>query len=394
MPIHEIPELDHEKINRILLLTQNTKALRGKSSADTSLLNEINFDFAKTMNKIIFDKHLKEKGGSNGLITGSLSLPPEKLEEASPYFGMISIPPHDYPGIFTNFDANTLLKTNEVVLALHEIKKECNDVMTRDIYNPNINKTMGIEDFKQIQNSSISQTSYYLRETWVNKIKDIIKGHFNNLDGGWFNLNETNRAFYEVGPLKKFLREVKYIMQDTLLVLTRKSVHRFKDSILSFLPLSIEVRNVNDVVNKFITEEEQAKLDEDPYSTSKDPIPLFSIDLILEEGSTTPQYSVEPGDVVSNIMQIFDTGIEKLQEISQIEQKLMPHLFKKESSMYLKATMRPRSEPVKPDPNDKRIMEDENLWVWEAYKALRSELMKAIYPMDDFITSQYLTSMQ
>lgn len=394
MPIHEIPELDHEKINRILILTQNTKALRGKSSADTSLLNEINFDFAKTMNKIIFDKHLKEKGAS-GLITGSLSLPTEKPKSLSPYFGMISIPPHDYPGTFARFDAATLLKTKEVVLALQEIKKECNDVMTRDIYNPNINKTMGIEDFKQIQNSSISQTSYYLRETWVNKIKDIIKGHFNNLEGGWFNLNETNKDFYEVGNLKKFLTEVKFVMQDTLLVLTRKSVKRFKDSILTFLPISCKVSDVNNITNKFVSDEDQARLDEDPFASSKNPIPLFSIDLILEEGSTEPQYSVEPGDVVSNIMQIFDLGIEKLQEITQLEQKLMPHLFKKESSgMYLKATHRPRVEPPTPDPSDKRIMEDENLWVWDAYKLLRSELMKAIYPMDDFITSSYLSSLK
>jgi len=253
MPIHEIPELDHEKIDRILIKTQNTKALRGKSSADTTLLNEINFDFAKTMNKIIFDKHLKEKG-SNGLITDSLTLPPETPAELTQYFGMISIPAHDYPSTVSKFIASTLLKTNEIVFALQDIKKECNDVTCRDIYNPNINKTMGIEDFKQIQNSSISQTSYYLRETWVNKIKDIIqmnlniiKGHSNDLnasDGNWFNLNETNRNVYDIGNLKKFLTKIKFLMQNTLLVLTRKSIYKFKEAILSFLPLSCKVNDL------------------------------------------------------------------------------------------------------------------------------------------------------
>ena len=184
-------------------------------------------------------------------------------------------------------------------------------------------------------------------------------------------------------------------MQDTLLILTRRSVERFKNAILSFLPLSCEVIDMNKIKNKFITDEEQAKLDEDPYSVSKDPIPLFSVDLVLEEGSSGPQFSVYPGDVVSNIMQIFDLGIEKLQEITQEEQKLMPHLFKKDSNnMTLEATVRPRTEPAKPDPSDKRKMEDQNLWVWEAYKVLRSELMKAIYPMDDFISSKMLTSMK
>lgn len=152
--------------------------------------------------------------------------------------------------------------------------------------------------------------------------------------------------------------------------------------------------DLNSVKNKFVTDEEQARIDEDPYAVSRDPIPLFSVDLILEEGSADPQFSVYPGDVVSNIMQIFDLGIEKLQEIAQIQQKLMPHLFKKDSSMYLKAAKRPKIEPLKPDPNDKRAMEDENLWVWEAYKTMRSELMKAIYPMDDFISCSMLSSMK
>lgn len=395
MPTHEIPDLDHDKVSRILILTQNTKALRGKSSTDTSLLNEVDFEFKKTMNKIIFDKHLKEKGGSNGLITGSLTLPADPPKKQTPYFGMITIPEHDYPGTFSKFNAATLLSTNEVILALHEIKKECNDVMTRDIYNPNINKSMRIEDFKQIQNSSISQTSYYLRETWVNKIKDIIKGNFNNIENDWYNISETNKEIYEIGKLKKFLNQVKFVMQDTLLHLTTESVNRFKDALLTFLPISCEVRDLNDVTNKFITEEEQTELDEDPFSTSKNPIPLFTIDLILEDGSLDPQFSVDPGDVVSTIMQIFDSGIESLQEIIQIEQKLMPHLFKKETSnMYLKATARPKTEPLPIDKSDLTQLEDENLWVWEAYKTLRSELMKAIYPMDDFISSKFLQSMR
>ena len=143
-----------------------------------------------------------------------------------------------------------------------------------------------------------------------------------------------------------------------------------------------------------MTDEVQAKLDEDQYQ--KNPIPLFSVDLILEEGSTEPQFSVYPGDVVSNIMQIFDLGIEKLQEITHEEQKLMPHLFKKDNSnnMYLKATMRPHTEHIQPDPSDKSKMEDDNLWVWEAYKVMRSKVIKAIYPMDDFISSKLLTSMK
>lgn len=139
----------------MLGMTQNTKSLRGKSSADTTtLLSEVNFDFAKTMNKIIFDKHLNEKG--NELITGNLQLPPKPPKKLPPFMGMISIPPHNFPAKFSEFCHESLNNKHEVVRALQEIKKECDDVRTKDIFSPNITNTMRIEEFQQTQGSSIT----------------------------------------------------------------------------------------------------------------------------------------------------------------------------------------------------------------------------------------------
>jgi hypothetical protein len=39
---------------------------------------------------------------------------------------------------------------------MQEIRKECNDVLQRDIYNPNITKSMQVNEFRQIQKSSTS----------------------------------------------------------------------------------------------------------------------------------------------------------------------------------------------------------------------------------------------
>ena len=38
---------------------------------------------------------------------------------------------------------------------------------------------MTVDDFNQIQASAISQAAYYLKETWVTKIKEIIKQNYN-----------------------------------------------------------------------------------------------------------------------------------------------------------------------------------------------------------------------
>ena len=47
----------------------------------------------------------------------------------------------------------------------------------------------------------------------------------------------------------------------------------------------------------------------------KDPLPLFSIDLMLSEDNH-PMYSTSPNDVVITLMMIFDNGLKALQEIS------------------------------------------------------------------------------
>jgi dynein heavy chain len=149
MPKHQIPETDPNQTNRVLQKTQNTKALRGKSSADTTtLLNEVNVEFAKTMNKIIFDRHCAEK--QNQLITGKLDLPPPAEKKEVPFFGMIRIPPHNFPEAMTKFCLRTLNRYKEVIVAQQKIRQECNDVAAKDIYNPNITKTMKVDEFKQI----------------------------------------------------------------------------------------------------------------------------------------------------------------------------------------------------------------------------------------------------
>jgi len=53
-------------------------------------INEVNQEFARTMNKIIFDKHLKESG--NDLISTNLTLPPASPPQPVPDYAMITIP--------------------------------------------------------------------------------------------------------------------------------------------------------------------------------------------------------------------------------------------------------------------------------------------------------------
>ena len=77
----------------------------------------MNGDFAKTMNNIIFDKHLNEKG--TNLITGELCLPPPVPKQQPPFLGMISIPqPRDsFAKTFSKYSFKTLQIKEEIIAA-------------------------------------------------------------------------------------------------------------------------------------------------------------------------------------------------------------------------------------------------------------------------------------
>lgn len=68
------------------------------------------------MNKIIFDKHLKTTG--HNLISGPLSLPEEKKKEETPYYGMITIPAHNFPEAFSNFCFSSTLNKDQSIRAM------------------------------------------------------------------------------------------------------------------------------------------------------------------------------------------------------------------------------------------------------------------------------------
>jgi hypothetical protein len=164
-------------------------------------------------------------------------------------------------------------------------------------------------------------------------------------------------------------------MEDTILIMTTKSVHRFVDCICSFLPISCVVKDANTVHNTYYTAEQIKAL-----GAPKPKIPLFQIKLELDENNE-PVYSHSADDVVHSILKTFDHGLSALLEIGQLEQKLLPHLFKSNQKAFLKVPVKPESMPIFPDPKSPRSLPDENTWIYEAYVKLRSKINESLEPL-------------
>ena len=104
--------------------------------------------------------------------------------------------------------------------------------------------------------------------------------------------------------------------------MTQSSVKRFFAAIVEFVPIDVKIIDSFRVENTFYTEEQIREM-----GAPKEKIPLFQIDLTIGE-DRRPKYSSTSEEVIQTILTIYDDGIKSLQEISQVEQKLLPHLFK------------------------------------------------------------------
>ena len=431
MPTEDLYELDSEQISRIKNMAENrqaqSKEAQGKDSGkdgagklkmSDQLLAEINKNYARTLNKIILDKARENPEGKeiididftlpepsdNLIYKSSLAEGPSRqFNSKAPFFGLIPIPNHDFPKKFSDFCFNSLYIKPEVFEAMVDIRATCLELMepSKNVFDCNINKTIRLEEFKQLQGAVNAQIKFATRDQWIKNITTIINDNFSNVGKGWFNILETSKETYEFGKLKKFLTTVNFMMQDTVLVLCKNSVYEFEKFVLKFIPLSTEITSSSEVVNVFEHPEKEAEGEaegeakeekddesedgfEDDEDEDKDPIPLFVLDLVMKQGQELPQYSTDPQEVVSTVMDIFDQGIKALQEIPQLEPILLKHLFlKSHGNKSLKAPMIPHSKPEIPE--KKHILPDENTWLWDCYENILNSLSTGIEPLKQYL---------
>jgi hypothetical protein len=84
------------------------------------------------------------------------------------------------------------------------------------------------------------------------------------------------------------------------------------------------------------------------------------------DSNNKPQYSVDPSDVCFKILKIFDQGLESIQNLTSIECKVMSHLLKtKAVKTFHKVPVKPTSMPEQPDRKNKKLLPDENCWLYE-----------------------------
>ena len=208
---------------------------------------------------------------------------------------------------------------------------------------------------------------------------------------------------------------VKCLMQDVLHSLVTKSMSNYVKFFQHFIPEKVEIKDVNDVNNIFkeeIVEEEMNTTNDlinveevesgpvkEPSETMGDEedffydtnkyMALFQIN-ITKKDEKTLEYTTKEADLIKDVMQIFDDGLERMQKISQVEPLLLPNLIKAgKNGIPLKTITRPKGG--KPAPKTKEEIKEgfelneDAIWICEQYEDLVESLKKACEPLTPYL---------
>ena len=414
---------DDQKTRLKKKISDKGSFFKGMDSKVEELIKDLNWNFLRTTNKIIFDKYYHSKF-SESLIINNLSLPEnivttiEAFESKSVrYLGLEVIPKYNYISSYKNFTFGTLLCRKEIIRCLHKIKEECYKIRDNsEIFNLNITSPLRLQKFKQIQKAALGKIEKLICKEWTKTLKETLEKSLKNVGKGSFNLKVSSKEIYEYLKLKKYMTVVKLIMQDTLHTLTTKSITKYVEFFEKFVPEEVVINEVNKVDNHFketIIQEElnttyelvnkgeaanqkkvenvEIQQEEDEYLINPgDHWPLFKVNLIKREDKSV-DITTKPEELLKDLKALFDEGLKLTQKVPQVEPELLSNLIKKADNHVIPLKSIIKSGKSKPEAtSSEKIrqgyeLNDDSIWIWEMYNRLDNNIQKAVAPIKPYI---------
>lgn len=360
MPTDDVQTLDSVQAER-LLESVPSKEEAGEVCDANAILAEIQLDYARTMNRVVFDLHLLEKADGDsmhadlhevarrGPVAGALLRGSSGAWTASaPQYGLFQIPHHPFAETFASFCLSTLRVRPEVVLALHGIRAACEKAVKEEsVFCTHFKNVLRLEEFRVAQRSQLSQTVFQLKDLWTASLHQTVLREFSSVGKGWFNINETSIDQYKRGKLRRFLALVRLIMQDTLWEIAEFSINAYVDEVDARVPREVHVKSLSFAQCSYRTPSiATAAAANTTYAHGADanaivPPPLFSVEVIRREPQDGHSQSrsfglaTEAPRFVSAAVEAFDAGLAALNEIPPLERLVLPNLAKAQASLPL-----------------------------------------------------------
>ncbi|XP_060621830.2 dynein axonemal heavy chain 1 [Anolis sagrei] len=312
MPVDGLQSIEEKSLQHMKQMALETSHLRkGNNILDRlyRLGREVSLDYERAMNKINFDRIVSSKPQTFSYVTL-----PEKEEDKVPEKGLIEIPEYPFSEQREDFIFVSLLTRAEVIMALCQVRDECNKTAAMSLFHSSLTKYGRLEEFEQIQTQTYSQISMFLKDTWINTLKIAVRSSLRDIGKGWYNLYETKWEVYQMSKLHQLMELIKFMMQDTVRYLIQDSLVNFTqlfvDACHSVLDCPEDMEWGNDLVNS-------------PYRPRKNP--LFLVDLVLDP--TGVHFSTPLENFEEVVISLFNKGILATHRIPQLEKYVLENIF-------------------------------------------------------------------
>ncbi|GLC56009.1 hypothetical protein PLESTB_001054700 [Pleodorina starrii] len=409
MPTDDIPPLTNEQVNRMLSFALNSKRLKDKLMDTSALIAEVNIEYARTMNKVVFDTALaaaRAERDAAAVVAATGQAPRAPSAAVAPLIPIAEDFPRDpprpvpdkgtvpldgsmdFPQQFSEFSFKTLLTKPEVITAISKIKVECAKVAKMCLFNTHYTKSARLEELEQGQLAALDSAGNYLKDTWCVALRNAIRNSFKDVGKGWFNLGEASMETYEFSKLRKFLTLTRFVMEDTMRGLVEDSLAKFTTFVQGCCPRRVVVHStclveiqdsgasastapsapapVTVALTSALSTVASVAVPSSSAGPGRKP-PLIALDLAVSKEGGRFVYSTPPAIIISKVMALFDAAITRTQGLHTLEPAIMENLFWATAPVL--STVHPQEEGVV------RLRD-----------ALRAALTAAMVPVDEYMS--------
>ncbi|KAL9652089.1 hypothetical protein ABK040_015890 [Willaertia magna] len=377
-----------ESITKLSLLSKKLKRLQ-ESPTLTDLIEEVKIDFCKSINKMIFDKNMKDP--TQRELFKSLELPDEVLEpyqKPVPLIGTITdIPAYPFGERCKQFYFNSYFTEKNILDALLNVKKELIEKQILKIFHLPIKKTVTLDEFEQIQQQAIDSVVTKLTGEWLTNLKSYIQESLIHIEKGWLSVYGKTAQIYGMSKLKRFMNAIRFMMQDSLKYMMQDSFQEYVKYIIESCSFRTKVVSCSNVEVSCTCPE--AFMDNTKRATN-----LFSVELSFKEDKFFYITSIERFKSV--VLDMFEKALKEFQRIPDVESQVLTDEFCDKFKQI-------PSDSVNDESNKrKRGRKSQKMFLWGEVKMLdtlkatdkevirwreelETNLNKALMPLKDFL---------
>ncbi|KAL8563601.1 hypothetical protein ACOMHN_019339 [Nucella lapillus] len=315
MPTDDIEDVDEESYAKMEHWAITTSGLRHMSRflpLLKDLKTEVNIAYKRSVNSMEFKNVVQRHPELFAYVT----LPPETERPAPATGRWPDVPDYNFRQLLDRMRfRHTLTPHPESIEAMGHVRAECNKVSHQmSLFYVPTPKPMRLDDFEQSQSQVTGHVALYLKDSWIQTLRNSIRSCLLHVGRGWYNLREKQYHTYRMSQLCLVMETIRFMMQDSLRFLV-------KDSLVSFSQMVVDsCCSLTNVPEDYAWGD---NLLVSPFKPKKNT--LFLLDLVLAVDHV--DFSTKLSAFENSVITLFDNAIMATQTVPQLEKFIVQDLF-------------------------------------------------------------------